>query len=129
MKKMILIIDNNEDMREILCSYLSLLGDFEIHEASNGKHALELFQEVSPDLVFLDLHMPQMDGRQTLTAIRATKNGCKIPVVVWTVCSEKEVGDPRLAGFDEYLCKSSTRRAPLKGLLDKIGILRVEGLA
>ena len=127
MRKVILVIENNKDMRQILCFYLSILGDFKIHEASDEREALELFHEVSPDLVFLDLYMPQMNGTQTLKALRARQNGRKVPVVVWTVCSEEEVGDVRGAGFDAYLCKSSTRRAPLKGLLEKMGILPVEG--
>lgn len=126
MRKVILVIESNEDMREILCFYLSILGDFSVHEASDVREALELLKDISTDLVFLGLGMNQMYDAHTLKAFRARQNNHRAPVVAWTVCTEEELGGVRGAGFDAYLCKSFTRLASLKGLLEKMGIFPVE---
>ena len=65
MKKKILIVDDHEDIVLMLTDRLEATG-YEIHSASDGKQALELIEQESPHLVFLDLEMPRMSGMEVL---------------------------------------------------------------
>ncbi len=67
--KKILIIDDSPVARMILKSGLSSKGGYEVFEAGDGKAGLEKFKEVRPDVTFLDLTMPVMDGFETLPKI------------------------------------------------------------
>jgi len=129
MKKRVLIVDSQKDMREILRLYLSSLGDFEIFEASNGKLALETLKAISPDLVIVDLIMPQMNGWETLRAIRASGNGRRTPVIACSCLREDEArdleGDIKEAGFSGYIWKCRMSRRSVAAALMKIGM--VEG--
>ena len=55
-----------------------------VREAANGLEALALLREGMPELIFLDLIMPEMDGFAFLAEIRKTPEGCRVPVVVIT---------------------------------------------
>ncbi len=67
--KKILIIDDSPVARMILKKSLSSRGDYEIFEAGDGQAGLEKFLEVRPDVTFLDLTMPVMDGFEILPKI------------------------------------------------------------
>ncbi len=65
-----LVVDDNANERELLASYLRLCG-YRVDVASDGVEALEFLEQHSlPDVVLLDMRMPRMDGRRTVTAIR-----------------------------------------------------------
>lgn len=68
--KKILIIDDSPIARKILKKCLPEGRDFELFEACNGQEGLEKFKELSPDVTFLDLTMPVMDGVTALEEIR-----------------------------------------------------------
>ncbi|MEK7774210.1 MAG: response regulator [Deltaproteobacteria bacterium] len=68
--KKILIIDDSPIARKILRKCLPEGHDFELFEACNGQEGLEKFKELSPDVTFLDLTMPVMDGVTALEEIR-----------------------------------------------------------
>ncbi|TLN13756.1 response regulator [bacterium] len=70
MVKKILIVDDSPISRKMLKSCIAKDADFEILEAADGLAGLELFREASPDLTFLDLTMPVMDGFQTLEEMK-----------------------------------------------------------
>jgi threonine synthase len=63
---------------------LQAKGDYEIHEASNGRDGLALIRAAHPDLVILDLMMPEVDGFGVLDALRADEATRDIPVIVVT---------------------------------------------
>lgn len=88
-KKKILVVEDNEDNREILVYRLRQLG-FEILEASNGKEAIETASQAKPDLIFMDLRMPVMDGWEATRALRQTDWGKDMPVVVVTAHAMEE---------------------------------------
>jgi len=67
-------------MRRILQSQ----GDYTIFEAPNGREGLELCRRESPDLIILDLMMPDMDGFAVLDGLRADRSTANIPVIVAT---------------------------------------------
>ena len=82
-KKKILVVDDNEDNREIFAFRLEQLG-FEVLVASNGKEAIETASQAKPDLIFMDLRMPVMDGWEATRALRQTEWGKDLPVVAVT---------------------------------------------
>jgi two-component system alkaline phosphatase synthesis response regulator PhoP len=69
--KLILLVDDDQDFLEILSTKLKDQG-FNIETAKNGKEALEKLQHIKPDLIILDVMMPEMDGIDT--AIELAKN-------------------------------------------------------
>lgn len=64
--------------------------DYEVETAENGKLGLELAEEMRPDIILLDLMMPEMSGDQMLQALRATDWGKEIRVIILTNMGEQE---------------------------------------
>ncbi|GAB4265674.1 MAG: hypothetical protein Kow0054_29280 [Deferrisoma sp.] len=81
----ILFVDDDENIRFLLQEELSLAGH-EVVVAPDGARALELLDEIHPDLVILDLKMPGMDGLTVLGAIR--RRAPDVPVVVFSAYCE-----------------------------------------
>jgi threonine synthase len=84
------IIDDMADARRLVRRILQSQGDFTIFEAGNGREGLELIRRERPDLVVLDLMMPEMDGYAVLDALKADPTTAEIPVIVSTA---KELTD------------------------------------
>ena len=80
----IAIIDDTADARRLVRRILQSQGDFTIFEAANGKEGLALINQEHPDLVILDLMMPEMDGFAVLDALKSNLNTAEIPVIVST---------------------------------------------
>ena len=78
------IIDDTPDARRLVRRILQSQGDFTIFEASNGKEGLALVNQEHPDLIILDLMMPEMDGFAVLDALKSNLNTAEIPVIVST---------------------------------------------
>ncbi len=119
-ERTILVVDDSRINRLVVTGLLAPLGCRCI-EAEDGKAALEILERDGADLVLLDMHMPIMDGRETLAGIRAL-NGAKarIPVIALTadVLSGRRE-DYLTMGFQGYLTKP-LRRAALFAELDMI---------
>lgn len=80
MTSRILYVDDQADVREIAVLALQLDPSFEVRSSESGRAALEVVSEWRPDLVLLDVCMPEMDGPQTLTALRAIDDTKYLPV-------------------------------------------------
>ena len=78
------IIDDTADARRLVRRILQSQGDFTIFEAGNGKEGLALVNQEHPDLIILDLMMPEMDGFAVLDALKSNLNTAEIPVIVST---------------------------------------------
>ncbi|MDO8335243.1 MAG: response regulator [Candidatus Saccharibacteria bacterium] len=80
---------------------------FEVEVAENGKDGVALVQHMKPDIMLLDMHMPEMDGVTALTKIRAEKWGKDIPVIVLTNLGEEESPkNLRALGISGYIVKA-----------------------
>ena len=105
--KRILVVEDNLDKRRILVYRLKRIGEFEIVEASNGEEALAIVQTPPPpDLIFMDLKMPVMDGWEATKKIRLLEFGKTIPIIALT--AQAMAGDEQkalAAGCDDYLAK------------------------
>src|SRR6187401_1212112 len=93
--KKILVVEDNLDNRRILVYRLRRMGDFEIVEASNGEEALDRVRLDRPDLIFMDLKMPVMDGWEATKQIRQLDLGRRIPIVALT--AQAMAGDEQKA--------------------------------
>lgn len=101
----VLIVDDIEVNLNLLHILVSSLGHVPV-PATNGREALSLLQQHQPDLVLLDILMPDMDGFQVLTAIRQAPQFRKLPVVVISAISEMDsIVKCIQLGADDYLTK------------------------
>ncbi len=80
--KKILMVDDDEDLREALADQLVLTDDFDVFEAGTGAEGLTKAKEALYDLVILDVGLPDMDGRELCRLMR--KQGVKAPILMLT---------------------------------------------
>ncbi|MEY4221871.1 MAG: hypothetical protein RL635_1197 [Chloroflexota bacterium] len=103
----ILVVDDEPRMTRFIRMNLDLEG-FSVHEAFDGKEALDRVREVLPDLVILDVMMPKMDGFQTLQMMREVSS---VPVIMLTARASE---DDRVRGLelgaDDYITKPFSPR-------------------
>ncbi|MHA3979916.1 response regulator transcription factor [Halovulum sp. GXIMD14794] len=102
--KRILLVDDDEDLREALADQLVLTEDFDVFEAGDGAGGLEKSKEGLYDLVILDVGLPDMDGRELCRLLR--KQGIKSPIVMLT--GHNTDADTILgldAGANDYIAK------------------------
>jgi CheY-like chemotaxis protein len=85
----VLVVDDDDDIRDALGSILAEEG-YDVRTARNGIEAMQAIDERVPDLVFLDLIMPVMDGWRVMSAMRATPRLHAVPVVVLSALSAPE---------------------------------------
>ncbi len=100
----ILIVEDNSDVREFIKN--SLLNDYRIIEAGNGKEALEMIDQEEPDLIICDVMMPVMDGLEFTKKLKSDIQICHIPVILLTARSSQEEKIEGLeTGADSYMPK------------------------
>jgi threonine synthase len=80
----IVIVEDTGEARRLIRRILQSQGNFTILEAENGRAGLELIQKEQPDLIVLDLMMPEMDGFTVIEALRSKQETATIPVIVAT---------------------------------------------
>jgi threonine synthase len=78
------VVDDSPDVRRLIRRILQSQGNFTIYEAENGKQALQLIEKERPDLIILDLMMPEIDGFAVLDALKSKPETANIPVIVAT---------------------------------------------
>jgi CheY-like chemotaxis protein len=103
--KTILVVDDKETGRELVRTVLENSG-YAVVEAGNGSEALKRARETSPDLIILDLHMPEIDGFGVIQQLRREPQFVKTPVVALTASAM--AGDRERAlslGFTGYITK------------------------
>ena len=101
----ILVIDDHLETVTIIQRVLQQQG-YDVISARSGARGLALAAEEVPDLILLDVMMPEMDGREVCRRLRATAQSADIPIIMFTALGE---ADEKLAGFDagadDYLVK------------------------
>jgi two-component system cell cycle response regulator len=102
---LILVVDDNPDNLEIISTRLRFRG-YRVATADRGDKAIDLVHETHPDLILLDIMMPDMDGYEVARRIRATDDIPYIPIIVVTARDSTEDKVTGLdAGADDYLTK------------------------
>jgi CheY-like chemotaxis protein len=116
MSTLVLVVDDNEDNLQIMSRILLGRG-FEVRTARDGKSALRSLEQQLPDVVLLDIMMPEMDGIEVLDRIRANPQSASLPVILVTGKGQDE---DVLAGYkygaDYYITKPFTPRQLLHGI-------------
>ena len=103
-QKTLLIVDDDDELREALAEQLELHEEFKVIQASNGTEGLKLGKSVNADLILLDVDLPDMDGREACRLLR--KGGLTTPVIMLTAKGddiERVVGLE--LGADDYVAK------------------------
>ncbi|MCX5665925.1 MAG: response regulator [Candidatus Omnitrophica bacterium] len=116
--KKILIIDDEQEICEMLYTFL-VPHNYKVFLAFNGQMGLEYFEEIRPDIVLLDLKMPDIDGLEVLKIIRKVS---KVPVIIITG-NPQDVSDIHLADLDieGFIEKPISLQAVLNSLKYLIG--------
>jgi DNA-binding response OmpR family regulator len=113
----ILLVEDNGDLAEGIEYNLKLEG-YEVRIADNGRTAIQLGQSWNPDLILLDLMLPEVDGYQVLRSLRTT--GGRMPVIILSARGEEA---DKIRGFrldaDQYVTKPFS----IVELLERIGAL------
>jgi CheY-like chemotaxis protein len=85
----ILYVEDDDNIAEIASITLEEIGNFKVRRCKSGKEALSLIPDYQPQLILMDVMMPQMDGPETLHHLRKLPEGASIPVVFMTARTQK----------------------------------------
>jgi len=122
--KKVLIVDDEPKILNVVSAYLEKEG-YQVFTASNGKEALELAERKSPDLIILDLRLPDIAGEEVCQRIRQKRD---TPILMLTAKVEEEDKIRGLAiGADDYLTKPFSPRelvARVKAILRRVKVER-----
>lgn len=101
-KNVIMIVDDEESIRRMVGVFLDA-SDFKIEECVEGKQAIRLIPSIKPDLILLDLGLPDIDGKDVITTIRAWS---QTPVIILSARDDDaEIADALNIGADDYIVK------------------------
>lgn len=104
----VLIVDDHELVRMGLSSYLETMDDIEVvGEAENGREAVELALELTPDVILMDLLMPEKSGVEAIAELQSAGSASKV-VVLTSSLEDKQVLEAVRAGALSYLLKTSS---------------------
>ena len=108
-KKKILIVDDEQDLVELMADAFARDGRFEIRTANNGFDAGMQVKEFRPDIVVLDVMLPDINGREVCQRVRSdsTLDAVKI-ICISGMIEQDKVGDLRAAGADDFVQKPFT---------------------
>ena len=93
MTKSILIVDDEEDIRALIQLGLEMQTSWKVLNSNSGEEAIQIAATEQPDVILLDLMMPDMDGRITLQKLKGDSKTNKIPVILMTAKSKSSVAE------------------------------------
>jgi DNA-binding response OmpR family regulator len=103
-KTKILVAEDDEMIRKIIEEVLA--NDFELHFATDGSSALELANEIEPEMVILDIMMPKMDGFKVCKKLREIPELKRTIIIMLTALTDQDSQKTGIsAGADDYLTK------------------------
>ena len=93
MTKSILIVDDEEDIRALIQLGLEMQTSWKVLNSNSGEEAIQIAATEQPDVILLDLMMPDMDGKITLQKLKGDSKTNKIPVILMTAKSKNSVAE------------------------------------
>lgn len=106
MKHVVLLVEDDPDLRKLLAQALPFFGSFAVVTAVDGVDGLQVFERVHPDCVVMDVKMPGLNGMQLARALRGDPASAAIPLIIVTaLAQEHEVFAGMATGTDRYLIK------------------------
>ncbi|MCC9071104.1 PAS domain S-box protein [Flavobacterium sp. F-65] len=119
--KFLIVEDNNVNRLLLRATIKNLFINAIIYDAENGKEAVELYKTVDPDIIFMDIQMPVMNGYEATVAIRKLKSGKKIPIIAVTAGAEKDEKQNCInAGMTGYISKPIIKGSIEKAIIKSI---------
>lgn len=118
-KRLILLVDDDEHILRSLEIYLKM-EEFQVITAAGGREALDILSETRPDLVVLDIMMPEVDGFQVLEFIKSKQEIRTVPVIMLTAKSQDV---DVLKGYQEGIASYMTKPFNLNELVDNINLI------
>jgi two-component system cell cycle response regulator DivK len=110
MSNRILVIEDNEDNRQIIRDLLTSLG-YELIEAVDGVEGVAMTQSHRPDLILMDIQLPEIDGYEATRRIRAIPELADVPIIaVTSYALSGDEAKARSAGCDGYVAKPFSPR-------------------
>jgi len=115
----VLLIEDDLDTLEMYRTRLEKDG-YEVSVATDGEQGLNMATELLPDIVFLDIRLPKLDGLEVLQRLREQESTAGVPVVILSNYGEKDLVDRGLKlGALEFLVKAHTSPVELSGGIDE----------
>jgi signal transduction histidine kinase/CheY-like chemotaxis protein len=118
----ILVAEDTDENRNLLVTLLKVVG-FEVAEAVNGKEAVDVFEALHPDLIFMDIRMPVIDGLEATRMIRASRSGenvCIIALSAHVLGEERE--KIKESGLDDFIGKPYRETEIFDKLKEHLGL-------
>jgi two-component system, cell cycle response regulator DivK len=110
MTKRILVVEDTEDNRQIVRDLLTSVG-YELIEAVDGAEGVAMAQSHRPDLILMDMQLPELDGYEATRRIRAIPELAKVPIIaVTSYALSGDEAKTRAAGCDGYVAKPFSPR-------------------
>ena len=116
----ILVVDDAAFMRKVIKDTLSKAGYTDLHEAVDGADAVEKYNSLKPNLVLMDITMPNMDGLEAIKAIRAADGGANV-VMCSAMGQETMVIDAIRSGAKDFIVKPFKGERVLKTVTSIVG--------
>ena len=118
----ILVVDNRWENRQVILQLLESIG-FEVKEAANGKAAIDIWQEWQPDLIWMDIEMPVMNGYKATRYIKSHLNGQTTHIIALTASSfESEKAIILEAGCDDFVRKPFQEEVIFNKMAEYLGV-------
>ncbi|NEP46636.1 MAG: response regulator [Okeania sp. SIO2H7] len=118
----ILVVEDIKVNRMMLVKLLTTVG-FEVCEAANGLEAVELWESRSPDLIWMDMQMPVMDGFEATKRIKARPKGRSTPILALTASAfDRDRETILAAGCDDYVSKPFQQEVIFQKMAEHLGI-------
>ena len=112
----ILMVEDNEDNLRILAYRLRKLGDFDLREARDGREAVAAVEADPPDLIFMDLGLPRMDGWEATRRIRELPGGKEVRIVALTArVDRRDYERAADVGCDDFIPKTVVKSEEVIG--------------
>jgi DNA-binding response OmpR family regulator len=105
-KRKILVVDDDEDLVELVCDALERDGRFEVRSVNNGFGAGMLIKEFRPDLVVLDVMLPDINGKEVCNLVRSDKTMDDVRIIcISGMVEQDKIQELRDAGADDFIKK------------------------
>ncbi len=123
-KKKILIIDDEKDFTQMVKLNLEKSGRFEVFIENKSPHALAAAKRFTPDVILLDILMPEMDGFKVLELLKKDYNTISIPVVMLTAVMTDEAKAKSTSLYDEGYIEKPVTAEELEREIEKVMRIR-----